>query len=309
MSDNAAQSSTAAWQAAFLAEHGLEPGYLQHAQKWFKPLCDTIAAHSIGASAPRLVAVNGCQGSGKTTLCAYLTANLEAEFGLRVLSLSLDDFYLPRAARQSLAREVHPLLCTRGVPGTHDMALLRATLDALLAPAQDTHSVAIPRFDKSRDDRRPPAAWDQASGTIDLVLLEGWCLGAMAQSEAALHDPVNELERDEDSDGRWRRYVNDALMRDFPDLYRRIDEWVMLQAPSFANVYRWRLEQEQKLRARSGAEAKGVMTEAEVARFIQHYQRLTDVCLTTLPARVHHLYTLDADRNIVAYSTGEGASA
>jgi D-glycerate 3-kinase len=307
VSETAAQNGPAAWQTAFLAEHGLATGYLQHAQIWFKPLCDTLAAHCNGADLPRLVAVNGCQGSGKTTLCAYLVARLEAEHGLRALSLSLDDFYLPLAARKALGREVHPLLATRGVPGTHDMVLLQATLDALLAPQPSANPVAVPRFDKSRDDRRPAVEWEQVTEAVDLVLLEGWCLGALAQDEGALRVPVNDLERDEDGDCRWREYVNAALVQDFPALYQRVNEWVMLQAPSFASVYRWRLEQERKLRASAGAGAEGVMTDPEVARFIQHYQRLTDVCLATLPARVQHLYTLDPDRNITAYHAGEGA--
>jgi len=123
------------WQIALLERHQLPPAYLRYAQKWFDPLAEWLAGHQFGAKRPLLVAVNGCQGSGKTTVCDYLAALLEADHGCRVVALSLDDFYLTRAQREVLARSVHPLLATRGVPGTHDMQLLEQTLEALLAPA------------------------------------------------------------------------------------------------------------------------------------------------------------------------------
>lgn len=293
----------ASWQEAFCSQHRLGQDYLLHAQKWFDPLADALAGHQHGASHPLLVAVNGCQGSGKTTLCAYLCSRLAAQHQLRVLALSLDDFYLSRAERQALAADTHPLLGTRGVPGTHDMALLGATLEGLLVPGAP-HPVAVPRFDKARDDRRPRTAWDEVAAPLDIVLLEGWCLGARPQEAAQLVAPVNQLERLEDADGRWRGYVNAALARDYLALYQRVDCWVMLQAPSFASVYTWRLEQEEKLRAASGGAGQGLMGEAELARFIQFYQRLTEHCLATLPAQVDHLYTLDARRRISGYRQG-----
>src|SRR5210317_1835774 len=112
------------WQDAFLERNQLPRLYLDYAQKWFTPLAEALVVHHDGANRPVLLAVNGCQGSGKTTVCDYLRSLLMSEFGRRVVSLSLDDFYLSRLERQDLARSVHPLLATRGVPGTHDMALL-----------------------------------------------------------------------------------------------------------------------------------------------------------------------------------------
>jgi len=194
------------------------------------------------------------------------------------------------------------LLATRGVPGTHDMTLLNHTLDALLDPAA-TGPVAIPRFDKAVDDRRPDAQLHQVSGGVDLVLLEGWCMGAVAQAAELLEQPVNALERDEDPDGHWRSYVNTVLAREFEPLYRRVDQWVMLRAPSFGCVYRWRMEQEQKLAASAAAGAADrIMDAAQVSRFIQYYQRLTDHCLEQLPERIHHLYALNERRQVTAYS-------
>src|SRR4051812_37808865 len=71
---------------------------------------------------PLLVGICGSQGSGKTTACEYVARTLSAS-GVRVAILSIDDLYLPRAAREDLARRVHPMLLTRGVPGTHEPSL------------------------------------------------------------------------------------------------------------------------------------------------------------------------------------------
>ncbi len=306
MSGKSIPGSPAHWQKAFLEQHQLAFAYLQDAQRWFAPLADALVLHHRGAAGATLVGVNGSQGSGKSTLCAYLCALLEAEYGLRAIALSLDDFYLTRASRRKLGASIHALLATRGVPGTHDMALLNDTLDALLA-ADDGAVVSIPRFDKARDDRRPPGDWDRVEGGLDLVLLEGWCLGAGPQATDELLRPVNALEADEDPDAFWREYVNNALRQDFLPLYRRVDSWVMLQAPSFDCIYRWRLEQEHKLaNATSGAKLQ-LMSDSQIARFIQHYQRLTEHCLATLPAAVDYLYTLDEQRRIVASRPERGS--
>lgn len=288
------------WQEELLAAHRLPPAYLEHAQKWFAPLADTLAAHQNSAEGPLLVGVNGSQGSGKTTLCDYLCGVLEAGHGLRALALSLDDFYHTRARREQLARQVHPLLMTRGVPGTHDIALLQQTLD-LLSVEELREVVPVPRFDKALDERRPRPEWDEVDAGVEVVLLEGWCLGARPQSEELLRQPVNALERDEDPEGTWRHYVNLSLAREFEPLYRRIDRWVMLSAPSFDCVFNWRLEQEQKLAAAtSRTGSTRIMDEAAVHRFIQFFQRLTIHCLESLPPRVDVLYTLDEKREIRA---------
>jgi D-glycerate 3-kinase len=292
--------SLSAWQEALLERHQLGAAYLDYAQKWFSPLADALAEHQNSAGKILLIGINGSQGSGKTTLCDYLCAVLAARHDLAAVALSLDDFYHTRARRERLARQVHPLLATRGVPGTHDSGLLQQTLDQLLDPER-RDPVAIPRFDKAQDDRRPRSDWDAAGPEVAIVLLEGWCLGATAVPEQELATPVNALERDEDGDGRWRRHVNLALEREFEPLYQRIDRWVMLQAPSFDCVYHWRLQQERKLAADTPSPATNrVMDSAGIERFIQFFQRLTQQCLAQMPARVDYLYELDRDREVVS---------
>jgi D-glycerate 3-kinase len=229
-------------------------------------------------------------------MVAALAAHLTSR-GLTVAALSLDDCYLTHAERQRLARTVHPLLATRGVPGTHDVALAHATFASLAMPG-DT---ALPSFDKAVDDRRPEAQWPRIAGPADVVLFEGWCMGARPQAPEALLTPINALERDEDRDGTWRRYVNAALQGAYRPLFDGFDRLVLLQAPSFEVVFAWRREQERKLAQRvalTGASGTRVMDEAQLARFIAHYERLTRHILAEMPPRADVLFTLDAERRL-----------
>src|ERR1700754_3502812 len=158
-----------------------------------------FAAAIAHAPGPFVLGISGLQGSGKSTLASGLIAAAR-EHGWGAVTLSLDDVYLTRGEREALAARVHPLLRTRGVPGTHDLSLLVATLDAL-AKASPERPVSLPRFDKGHDDRHPPASWPTVAEPPTLVILEGWCLGVEAVEDAALIEPVNALERDEDRDG------------------------------------------------------------------------------------------------------------
>ncbi|MEQ8514644.1 MAG: hypothetical protein RIC38_03480 [Chromatocurvus sp.] len=292
----------APWQRDFLQRHQLPTAYLEGASRWFDPLALRLRTAAAVTAGPLLVGINGCQGSGKSTLCDYVATRLGALHACNTVVLSLDDFYLSREERRHLAATVHPLFATRGVPGTHDMSLLTKTLDAL-SGANAGDSVEIPRFDKAADDRRPATAWDRVTGPVDIILLEGWCLGA--RPEASLEAPVNALEAEEDADGCWRQSVNEALKSQFVPLYARVGVWVMLRAPAFDAVYQWRLEQEHKL-ART-ASGESVMSDTEVARFIQFYQRLTCHCLATLPRHMDVTYNLDNRRDIDS-ATGLGGA-
>ncbi len=239
-----------------------------------------------------VVGICGAQGSGKSTLAAALVDALGND-GLAVAVLSIDDLYLTRAERERLAREVHPLLRTRGVPGTHDIALGLSTLNAIDAGL----SVRLPRFDKARDDRSPEETWPALPAPVDVLLFEGWCVGALPQPSSALTDPVNALEAAEDPDGRWRRFANAALAGAYQDMFARIDFLMMLRAPNFAIVQDWRLEQEHALKASSPKGSAGVMRDEQVVRFIAHYERLTRHILDEMPCRADLVIDLDAQRN------------
>lgn len=279
----------------FLSQQQLPDSYRQLIKDWFAPLAEAIKTHHKGAKQPLIVGINGAQGSGKSTLAACLQFLLEQQYQLHAVSLSLDDFYYTRAERQQLAKAVHPLLAARGVPGTHDVALAIKTLNDL---QQDHLPVWLPRFDKAGDDRFPAEFAECVTEPVDVILLEGWCLGSEAEAETTLSKPVNDLETKEDPEGRWRRYVNKQLALSYPSLFDLIDLWVMLKAPSFNCVFDWRMEQENKLR-QSSRQQGHIMDEQQLARFIQFYQRITEQTLKHLPSKVHYLFELDSDRQII----------
>lgn len=258
-------------------------------------LADRIGRRlAAGGRRPLVVGLSGAQGSGKSTLAAALAAELAGR-GIGAVVLSLDDLYLTRAERARLARRVHPLLATRGVPGTHDLALAFAAIAAL----ERGEPALLPRFDKARDERRPPEHWDTAPAGTRVLLLEGWCIGAAPQEASALAEPVNALEREQDPDLRWRSFVNRELERDYRTLFARIDLTVLLAAPGFEAVYGWRRQQEQELAGRTGGSGAGLMDDAALARFIAHYERLTRHILAELPGRADLTVVLDADRAVL----------
>lgn len=280
----------------FLAREDLPASYGQDATDYLLPLAEELAQAAV-AGKPLLVGVNGAQGTGKSTLCQLL-ADLLGAHQLTVANLSLDDFYLTRAARLTLAAERHPLLRSRGVPGTHDTGLLQETLAALGAAGPDAR-IALPRFDKAADDRLPREDWPLLQGPVHLILLEGWFVGAQPQTSVALAQPVNRLEAEEDRDGCWRRWVNERLATEYQDIFAGLDRLIMLAAPSFEQVYEWRALQEEKLRRKRGDAGAGLMTEAALRRFIEHFERLTRHCLATLPERADVLLQLDVDHRLL----------
>lgn len=290
----------------FLLAHKLPAQFLDLLNHWYLPLGKSVWQHHISANRPLLVGINGSQGSGKSTLASLLKLLLTQIYHLNTIDLSIDDFYLTHESRGILADNEHPLLATRGVPGTHDSQLM---LEVLKQLTQGQGDMLIPRFNKATDDRYPKEQWHRVAAPLDVVIVEGWCLGTSAQPEDALKVPVNDLEAMEDKDASWRSYVNQQIKGRYQDIYQMIDIWIMLQAPSFDCVYRWRLEQEEKLAQRpdcpdskSGRQSDSIMSAEQIQRFIQHYQRLTEHSLKHLPEKVHYLYRLDRNRQIMSAS-------
>lgn len=257
-----------------------------------------LATDAANASdGPVVIGVCGAQGSGKSTAAALAAATLTAH-GLPTAIVSIDDIYLTRADRQRLAADIHPLLRTRGVPGTHDVALGLEVIDGL----KGGQSVRLPRFDKASDDRRPMRDWPLSPPGCRVILFEGWCVGARPQADADLVAPVNALEASEDTDGRWRRHVNAQLAGEYQALFARRDRLMLLAAPDFAVVEAWRTQQERDLRDASGGGGRGGMTDAEIARFVQHYERLTRHILHDMPRYADMTAYLDTNRRITDIS-------
>ena len=266
-----------------------------------RAIADNLVARHTHPS-PVILGLAGSQGSGKSTQSKLLQALCQEEHGLTTCILSIDDVYLSRAKRRALSRDIHPLLATRGVPGTHDIALAQATLDAL-SNSDGTTPVAIPRFDKATDDPLPKESWPRILAPVDVIIFEGWCVGAKPQAQTTLEAPINELESREDPEGHWRSYVNTALESDYAALFRRIDLLLMLAAPNFEIVFNWRKKQEDMLRSKTvGTDHPGLMNDTELRRFIMHYQRITEAMLHEMPERADCVVRLSTDQRPVSVS-------
>jgi D-glycerate 3-kinase len=286
-----------------------------NAAPWVDELCrkerlpvaygDTVRQHiaTLGAKITALqnarqrtvvIGICGAQGSGKSTLALFLENWLRRESGVAATTLSLDDVYLDKQARKKLADSRHPLLRTRGVPGTHDVGLAKETLRQLTL-AEGT--VVVPVFDKAADDRLPESRWRSVATPVDVVLFEGWCVGTRPQSDEELATPVNALEADTDTDGAWRRYVNDRLKGDYASLFEALDALVLLRVPSFDKVLEWRGLQEEKLR--------GSLDQREIERFTRHFERLTRHTLASMPGYANALIDIDDEHRLASLAIAD----
>jgi len=294
--------------SALIQQEGLPDSYAETVEKTILPLADRICALHDTEKQPIVVGIHGAQGTGKSTLTLFLREILLRHRNRSTANFSLDDIYLTRAEREDLAERVHPLFKTRGVPGTHDVALGQQVLNRLRSAAPED-ATPIPAFDKSRDDRVPRDQWSVFGGRAEVILLEGWCLDARPEKDSALDDPINRLEANEDPDSLWRSYVNDQLKGEYRQFFDEIDFLVMLKAPSMECVLEWRRLQEQKLARKTrnapkmgelhgNAQDLRIMTDDEVGRFVMHYERVTRACLAEMPGRADVLINVAEDHSL-----------
>ncbi|MCH7822356.1 MAG: phosphoribulokinase [Proteobacteria bacterium] len=286
---------------AFLDKHRLPASFVRTATEFYEPLCLWVEQRLADrqGSVPFVLGINGAQGTGKSTLADFILEVLAFEHDRITVVLSMDDLYLTRVQRQALAQDVHPLLGTRGVPGTHDIELGLAVIESLKTFKQG-QSLLVPRFDKSTDDRFAESEWTQVSDPVDLVIFEGWCVGSESVPDDELLIPINDLETSEDPSGFWRRYVNHQLQDVYAPLFERLDALVFMSAPDFDCVLRWRTEQEEKLAASTSAREARVMTKSQIERFIQHYERITRQNLKSLATSADVRLELGQDHQVVS---------
>jgi len=216
--------------------------------------------------------LSGGQGSGKTTITGILKIILNKFFKRNVRVTSIDHFYKTLNERNMMSKQIHRLFKTRGVPGTHDIKLVNFFFNNM--KKNKFKAFKIPKFDKSTDDRMKNKYWPKISKKPEIVILEGWCVGAKPQSNSLIKKPVNILERKEDRRLIWRKHVNEKLKKEYKKVFSMIDHLIFLKVPSFDMVFKWRLLQEEKLKKRSQLNKK-IMTYNQIKRFIMFYQRIT----------------------------------
>ena len=219
-----------------------------------------------------LLGLSASQGSGKTTVAAILSIILKNFFKRNVCVVSIDDFYKKLSDREKMAEQKHPLFKTRGVPGTHDTHLIDYFFTSLRR--KRFKKIKIPKFDKAIDDRMKKNRWNNISKKPEIVIFEGWCVGARPEKKSSLKKPINILEKYQDQDLLWRQFINEKLKKEYKKIFSKIDHYIFMKAPSFKIVFKWRLLQENKLRKKYN-KSKKIMSYNEIKKFIMFYQRTT----------------------------------
>ena len=256
---------------------------------FYLPISEMINKRYLKNKKTKIIGLAGGQGSGKSTIAQLLKIVLEVKFNLETLVFSIDDFYKTLKDRKKMSKKINKLFLTRGVPGTHDSKLLYKCLKSL---KQKSFKVfLIPRFDKSADERYKKKKWTKVSKKPDIVIFEGWCVGAKPQKNVDLIKPVNKLEKLDDKSLIWRKKVNNELKNNYGKIFNLIDDLIFLKVPSFKYVYKWRLLQEKKLKKFS--KKKKNMSTKEIKKFIMFYERTTRNMIATLSTKAKILINID----------------
>jgi len=268
-----------------------EPFYdkLGQLKNFYLPICEKIHHDYQKNKKIKIIGLTGGQGAGKSTITQIIKLILNYKYDLKVVYFSIDDFYKTLKERNKLSSNVHKLFKTRGVPGTHDTKLLKKTFSDLVK--KNFKPVLIPSFDKSKDDRVPKKKWKKIYKQPQIIIFEGWCVGAIPQKNKNLIKSINTLEKNEDSKLLWRNRVNKELKNEYRKIFNKIDRLIFLKVPNFECVYKWRLLQEKKLQLTS--KGKKIMSPVQVRQFIMYYERITMQMLKDLTGKAYAVLYLD----------------
>ena len=239
--------------------------------KFYIPLSEWIYSIYKKDKKTKIIGLSGGQGAGKSTITGVLKLILKKKYKLNLCVFSIDDFYKTKNERKIMSKNIHPLFLTRGVPGTHDLKLANKTLKNL--KKKNFKTVLVPRFDKSIDDRFQKRKWQKIKTGPNIIIFEGWCLGAKHQRNSEVKKPINIIERKYDAKYKWRKKVNKYLKNQYKKIFNKIDKLIYLKAPNFEQIYKWRLLQEEKLKLTS--KSKKTMSKSKVREFIMFYERIT----------------------------------
>ena len=262
---------------------------LNQLNKFYLPICKKIYQDYKKNKKIRIIGLTGGQGAGKSTITQIIKIILEIKYNLNVVYFSIDDFYKKSSERIKMSKKVHHLFKTRGVPGTHDTDLIKKTFTNLIK--KKFKPFTIPLFDKSKDDRFPKKKWQKIKKQPEIIIFEGWCVGAKPQEKKYLKKPINILEKKYDVNLVWRSRVNYELQNEYAKIFNKINRLIFLRIPNFECVYKWRLLQEKKLQLTS--KGKKIMSSAQVKNFIMYYERITKQMLADLTKKAYVVLYLD----------------
>ncbi len=258
-------------------------------KKFYLPISTKIYQSFLRNKKTKVIGLSGGQGSGKSTISNILKIIFKEGFKLNTAIFSIDDFYKTSNERKKMSNKISPLFLTRGVPGTHDTDLLLNSIKKL--KKSKFKKIYIPRFDKSLDNRLPKKKWQRIEKKPEIIIFEGWCVGAKPQKKKDLLRPINILEKQNDKNRIWRNRINHELKKKYKKIFNLIDTLIFLKVPSFKHVCKWRLLQEKKLRVTS--KGKKIMTNNQIKNFIMHYERITRHMFKTLDKKAQFVISID----------------
>ena len=260
------------------------------------PMCFWIAKKTSNKK-PYIIGLAGGQGTGKTTISSIIKIILEKYFELKVFKISIDDFYKTRKERLNLSKKVHSMFMTRGVPGTHDIQMMLNFFKK--TKSKNFKKMKIPSFNKAVDDRFPKRNWYKIKEKPDVIIFEGWCVGAKSELSKSLKKPINSMEKSNDKKLVWRNYVNQQLKTNYKKLYSQLNCMIYLKAKNFSLLQKWRLKQEHKLwlKTKKSASHK-IMSKGDVINFMQTYQRITENMIKKMPKYASIVLNLNSNHQI-----------
>ena len=258
------------------------------------PLCFWISKKA-NKKRPYFVGLAGGQGTGKTTISSLIRIILTKYFKLNVFRISIDDFYKTRNERINLSKRVHPMLLTRGVPGTHNISMMLSFFKK--SKIRKFKRFKLPTFNKAIDDRYNKNKWYDLKMRPDVIIFEGWCVGAKSEKSISLKKSINSMEKLKDKKQVWRKYVNDQLKSKYKKLYSQLNCLIYLKAKNFSLLQKWRLKQERKLWVKSKVKSK-IMSKGDVLNFMQTYQRITQNMFKKMPKYASIILNLNSNHQI-----------
>ena len=260
------------------------------------PLCFWISKKA-EKKRPYFVGLAGGQGTGKTTISSLIRIILTKHFKLNVFRISIDDFYKTRKERINLSKRVHPMLLTRGVPGTHDINMMLSFFKK--AKSKKFKRLNLPTFNKAIDDRFNKKKWYDLKKKPDVIIFEGWCVGAKSEKNTSLKKTINSMEKMKDQKQIWRKYVNHQLKSKYKKLYSQLNCLVYLKAKNFSLLQKWRLKQERKLWLGTKSKSKlKIMSKGDIINFMQTYQRITQNMFRNMPKYASVIFNLNSNHQI-----------
>ena len=234
--------------------------------------------------------ISGSQGVGKSTLSQLLKYTIQKFYNKRVMLLSIDDYYLSKKKRIELSKKIHPLLITRGVPGTHNIKKLH---EHVIKFNNQQFPIITPVFDKLKDDIIKKR---KIVNKAQILILEGWCCGALPIEVNYLKKNLNLLESNLDKNFIWRKFYNSKLGNEYQKVFNLFKKKIYIQPPSFKYIIKWR--QAQEMHNISKSPNNKVMNRYQLKKFIEHYEKITKWMIKTMPSKANILIKVDINQKI-----------